>query len=219
MQLKRFITGPLEVNTYCFSLSNNSLCLIDPGGDFDTLLAHTQQTNKTVSAIILTHGHLDHVIALPELKKNFVDAKIYIHEGDAKYLGKDGLRNHRSDFEKIGASAFIDQYGSPLPESDFLLEDKQILFDGCDDFPQGLQVIHTPGHTQGSVCFYSAQQNCLFSGDTLFQGTHGRTDLPGGSYRTMRETLQMLFQLPEKTIVYPGHNEFTSIKEEKSMRI
>ncbi|MGL4987116.1 MAG: MBL fold metallo-hydrolase [Treponemataceae bacterium] len=219
MSIKRFITGSLDVNTYCFSLSENTLCVIDPGGNVETLMNYAKNLNKIISTIILTHGHLDHVAGTSLLKKLIPPVHIYIHSGDKHYLGKEGLATHSQHFARIGMDSLINQHELALPEADFFLENEEILFTNSDFFPSGLQVLYTPGHTIGSVSFYSKERNCLFSGDTLFKGTHGRTDLPTGSHRTMRKTLHTLFALPEQTLVYPGHGEYTIIADEKNMRI
>jgi len=148
--------------------------------------------------ILLTHSHWDHIAEAEEIK-NKTQAKIFIHkldEGNLKKPGSDGLF-----FNLMAKGCFADHY----------LEDGEILEIG----DLKIEILHTPGHTPGSCCFYLKNEKILFSGDTLFRGTYGRVDFPTSSEKSMKSSLKRLAKLPFDTKVYPGHGEETTIGKEK----
>ena len=164
--------------------------LIDPAFETDRILAAADRLNYRVTHIINTHGHSDHT-AGNEAIKAATGARLLIHELDANRLGK---VVHKTFSRILGGK------GSPVP--DVLLKDNDLIHigDGIN-----LRVVHTPGHTPGSMCLYS--EGHIFTGDTLFVGAVGRTDLPGGSSKQLLASIQeKIYTLPGSTIVWPGHD-------------
>lgn len=190
MQLQTIPLGGYQANCYSI-IEGDVLALVDPGDEAEKLLAYIAKQEKTLVYILLTHGHFDHVGAVVPLKEAFPDCQVYIHQGDGK--GAD-------------PSMF------PLGEK---LEDLLYFKDG-DVLPFGegdITVFETSGHSKGSVCL--KYQDNLFTGDTLFFGSMGRTDFIGGSYGEIMQSLAKLAKLPENTKVFPGHGESSSIAVEK----
>jgi len=185
MKIQRVVVGPLATNCYVLSVCGIAV-VIDPGAAARRIRDAAAGLN--VAAVLLTHGHADHLSAAGE----FVEkdgAPLYASPKDF-YL----IRKH------LGALKV-----TPLPADGNLSWGELTL-----------RVIPTPGHTPGSCCFYAAAEKRLFSGDTLFRYAVGRTDLPGGSAEDLsRSVRERLFTLPDDTVVYPGHDEFTTIGEEK----
>ncbi len=201
MILSTMPLGPLQANCYIIGCEETrQAAAIDPGGEADRILAALKKDNLELAVIINTHGHFDHVGANKALKEA-TGAQLMIHSLDAPMLAHAfrsaaawGLRTDES------------------PEADRLLEDGDTI--GCGRLT--FNVIHTPGHSPGGSCFHIKAQNALFVGDTLFAGSIGRTDLPGGDYDTLIGSIQnKLFALPDNTKVYNGHMEPTTIGEEK----
>ena len=190
-------------NCYLVSLltDSDSVIVIDPGDEPDLILSKI--AGRPVLAIICTHGHLDHVGALQQVAEAS-GAKVYAHAGDEMWL------------EEFRAS-----FGSKAEQNQDLPQEKRLeapgyLMDGetLEYGDLSLTVLHTPGHSQGSICLYCAEQGVLFSGDTLFKFTCGRTDLPGGNPSDMHDSLAYLSTLPPETIVFPGHEATTTIGAE-----
>lgn len=173
---------------------------VDPGGEADKIIEMIDILNAKLKYIYLTHCHADHIGAVMELK-NKKGGKILIHRYDAE-----GLND-----ESINLSPYIDMGDIEL-EADSRIDDGDLIHVGNLEF----KVIHTPGHTKGGTSLYCEKEGLLFSGDTLFRGTWGRTDLPTGSIDDiMNSIIKKLLILPDDTIVYPGHGKSTLIKEEK----
>jgi len=178
---------------FCYLVGDESLktcALIDPAFETDRILAEAGGLGYRVTHIINTHGHSDHT-AGNEAIKTATGAKLLIHEVDANRLGK---VVHKTFSRILGGK------GSPAP--DVLLNDNDLIQIGDGT---NLRVIHTPGHTPGSICLYS--DGHIFTGDTLFVGAVGRTDLPGGSSKQLLTSIQeKIYTLPGSTIVWPGHD-------------
>ena len=207
--IEKFETGYLMVNTWVFPLSEKSVAVIDPGGLSPELSQYLDKLHPTHLEIMLTHGHFDHVGGLPALVRKYSDYRLWIHEKDAAYLGTAGTETHFKSFEPLHVQKLIEPLKkNPLPEpTDF--------YKGGDNV-NGFIVLYTPGHTQGSICLWNKEAGILFSGDTLFYGSRGRTDLLGGNEMQIRQSLRRLFtELPEHTHVYPGHGSNTTIEFEK----
>ncbi len=201
MTIRRILVGQLITNCYLLIFSDR-VAVIDPGDNPEKILKFCG--NLPITDILLTHGHLDHTAAMGELCDR-QNCKVWIHQKDEGFLNNDSLRapaslpnpDWRYDYK---ATNFIDD------------GDKISLVGGSERV--SLKVIHTPGHTPGSVCFYLENQNILFSGDTLFKEARGRTDFPLSDNHQMRESLRRLSRLPEETVVYPGHGFSTKIGNE-----
>ena len=186
MDFKTMKIGPIQTNCYIIS-DNNEALVIDPGFDIDQILPLLKDT--TVNAIVLTHGHFDHVTEAFLLQAK-TKAPVLIHEKDETMM------------------AFTNKM-----KANRLLKDGDVITVGNEKFV----VIHTPGHSSGSICLYNEKEKLLFSGDTLFYGTYGRTDLPGSSQKEMEKSLKKLLKLPENVKVYPGHGRETTIGDEQSL--
>ena len=200
-----FSFNPLGTNCVVLWASGSSTCtVVDPGmasddGE-DQLLAFLRAENLTPEAILLTHGHFDHCWGVERVLSHF-NVPVYLHPADVQMLRKGpAVFKGMQSFKKL-------QHEFPTLD----LEDGQVLqLSGT-----ALTVIHTPGHTPGGVCFWSAENNLLLSGDTLFAGSIGRTDLEGGDYDVLIQSIQRkLLILPGDTDVIPGHGQPTTIARE-----
>ncbi len=194
MLIKKIIVGPMEANCYIISNDNRAAAIIDPGADYHKINNVIRKEGFLPQYIILTHGHGDHIGSIGKF-----DLPIWIHRGDAEFL-TDPSKNLSGLF-----SIFL----RTKPASK-LLEDKELLKIGELE----LEVIHTPGHTPGSICINT--DKVVFTGDTLFCGGVGRTDFPYGSEKTLFESIsKKLLILSDDTIIYPGHGPSSTIGEEK----
>ena len=213
--VERIIVGSLSTNAYIYSEWKKECLIVDPGGDAEQILSRMSIKNITPLGIICTHGHLDHIAAAYELQSYYRDKDIQvpiaIHEADARYLGHGADNTHRASFSGLGIN-MEDILGGTMPlfpEPDIILKDGNRVMDS------GLITIHTPGHTAGSICFYSEPHGILFSGDTLFFEGVGRTDLSDGDGDAILKSIrERLFSLPEETRVFPGHGPNTTIERE-----
>jgi hydroxyacylglutathione hydrolase len=189
MFLKQFEVGRMAVFAYLLgSDSGGEGLVIDPADDIDKILAIAEQQKITIRYILNTHAHVDHIMGNEEMKKK-TQAKIIIHEEDAPLLA----RTPRSMLAMFG--------GLPSPPADLTVKDGDLIQVG----DLTLRVLHTPGHSPGGMCLQGDQK--VFTGDTLFVGGVGRTDLPGGSWPLMLHSIKTkLLTLPDETMVYPGHN-------------
>ena len=189
--------------TNCYIIldeKSKEVMVIDPAGEVEKIEELIKILNGKLKYIYLTHCHGDHILGVMELKQR-CGGKILIHREDAE-----GLNN-----AEINLTPYIREETIEL-EADSRVDDGDLLHLGNLQF----KVIHTPGHTKGGSCLYCKSENCLFSGDTLFRGTWGRTDVPTGSLEDIINSItNKLMILPDETIVYPGHGLSTRIKDER----
>ena len=201
MVIKKLSVGPIMAN--CFILGcekTKEAVVIDPGDDADRILMELAKAELTVTYLINTHGHFDHVGANKRMKE-VTGATLAVHPDDAPML---------SQLSRSAASFGLAAENSPEP--DMLLNDGDKVTFGSIT----LSVIHTPGHSKGGICLYT--EGHLFAGDTLFAGSIGRTDLPGGDYDTLIASIKgKLLHLPDDTVVYTGHGPETTLLNEKRM--
>jgi glyoxylase-like metal-dependent hydrolase (beta-lactamase superfamily II) len=190
MEIKQIKLARMAVFCYLIGDESTKTCAaIDPAFDTDHIISEAQRRNYRITHIINTHGHSDHTAGNQALKAA-TGARLLIHELDAERLGK---VMHKTFSRMLGGK------GSPRP--DVLLHDEDLVRIGASQ----LKVLHTPGHTPGSICLYA--DGHLFTGDTLFVGAVGRIDLPGGSRLQLRMSFrEKILTLPGETIVWPGHD-------------
>lgn len=198
MILRRLVVGPLEENCYVVTDEKTKEALIiDPGDESDRIIEVIRGNNLKVVAVVLTHAHFDHLGAAGDVKRE-TGARLLIHGDDLALF-----RTARQQAILWGFD--IDD----IPEPDGLLKDGDVIKAGGIEF----KVLHTPGHSPGSISLYG--EGVVFTGDTLFQGSVGRTDLPGGDLRMLKNSFRRLLELPEETIVRSGHGPKTTIGREK----
>ena len=192
MKVKVLCVGPIGTNCYILEDEETGLAaVIDPGDEADKILKALREDGVTVEYILLTHGHYDHTTAVPELHQALPQAEIYIHKADAN-----------------GAGSQLFPLASQVPDLKF--------YDEGDALTLGeltIQVLHTPGHSKGSVTLKVG--DVLFCGDTLFAGSCGRTDLAGGSYDEIMASLKKLGELPGDCHVCPGHDVTSTLERER----
>ena len=198
--IKSVVVGPVDVN--CYVLKDKATgkgAVIDPGGHVERIMSLINDMKADIAEIIITHGHFDHIGALDELR-NAVGCGASIHELDAEMLLKS--RENLSIF--MGTDAIF-------RPAERLLKDGDVIRFG-ESF---LKVIHTPGHTAGGICLYDGDK-VLFSGDTLFAGSVGRSDFPGGDhYQLIESVVKALAEVKDETVVYPGHGPETGMGYER----
>ena len=190
--------------TNCYTVVNSSsreAVIIDPADRGDFLINMCKEQKIKPVAVFLTHGHIDHIGALFEIREFYPDIKVYAGAAEEKVL-KDS---------RLNLSAM---FGGPVEEkADIYVEDGKVI----DILGTSVKCINVPGHTIGGTCYYFEAEKLLFSGDTLFAGSVGRSDFPTGDENALLDAIEKkLFVLPEDVTVYPGHNQRTTIKREKA---
>ncbi len=200
MQTDRIITGSIQTNCYIVTSEKSSRCfIIDPGDSADKIDAFLRERKLTPAAVLLTHGHFDHILGLQELKTKY-------HVPVCAMAAEQALLEDAA----LNCSAEVGRAFAFSPDRCLQDGEKITLDDIC------LQVIATPGHTAGSCCFYEETQQLLFTGDTLFFRSIGRTDFPTGNFDTIMASLEKLKSLPEDTRCLCGHGPETTIRSEKA---
>jgi len=203
VKVNSVVVGPLEVNCYVVSGDSGSgkCFIIDPGANGNRIVNYIRNSHLIPEVILLTHGHFDHTCAIDWVLREFPRTRILALDEEKEVLDDPG----KSLIAGIGRSGF--------------LKEVEYIKDGDILQPAGItvKVIATPGHTKGSCCYYLGEDHILFSGDTLFRESCGRTDLPTGSDSAIRSSVrEKLMVLPENTAVYPGHGEASDIGHEKA---
>lgn len=201
MKIEKFLTGIISTN--CYLVSNEETkeaVLVDPPAVPRNLVSHIQEEGLTVKAILLTHAHFDHIMGIDKVIELYGEMPVYVEESDLELLHTPKLNE-----------STIYTNGYSYPGGDVIHDGDVLHLIGYD-----FKVIHTPGHTQGGVCYYVESNGVLFSGDTLFCGSVGRSDFATSSTSALiRSIREKLFLLPDETIVYPGHMGATTIENEK----
>lgn len=206
MRINHYVVGMVQTNCYIVINDETKECfIIDPGASAKQLVEKIKEDNLTPVAILLTHGHFDHVAAAEDLAKEF-NIRIYAHEAEESTL----KYPDKNVSWMVGCE---ESYRADI----FLKDDEAITLAGFE-----IKVLHTPGHTEGGCCYYVADEAVVFTGDTLFAQSVGRTDFPGGSMsqivHSIREKLMTLNEagnIETDIMVYPGHNEPTTIETER----
>ena len=202
--VENYVVGPVATN--CYFLINDDTheaIVIDPGSAAEALYKKLSEGGNKPVAILLTHGHFDHADAVEDFVALCDDPiPVYAHEAEKKTL----------EDPSINLSSGMGFNPKKYHATDYVKDGEIIRAAGFE-----IEVLFTPGHTPGGCCFYLKNEDICFTGDTLFCGSVGRTDFPGGSMSTLVASIrEKLISLPEKTICYPGHDSVTSIADEKS---
>jgi len=220
-KITHIIVGDIATNCWIYPLSNagkGAACaIIDPGAEANKIISVLEKHEYVPRYILLTHGHFDHIGALPGLYAAYRNNKdkcpeISIHRLDSQYLGPESYNVHQKSISAGGINnEYLDNYWKDMPGPDILPEEGDTI--------GPFTVLHLPGHTEGSIALWDKEANNLFSGDTLFRGDYGRTDLPGGSQEKIINSLKRLFALDSFINVYPGHGPNTTIGAEARRRM
>ena len=200
LMVRGIVVGVFAENCWIIgSRRTSEAIVVDPGDQSADILALARDMGVSIKLIANSHGHLDHVLGVRGIQEA-TDAPFFLHKGDLEIAQAAGE----------SASALMGQKVEPPPNPSYFLSDG----DDVEVAGVKLKVIHTPGHTPGSVSFYS--EGMLFSGDTLFQGSIGRTDLPGGDFQNeMSSIVDRILELPDDTVILPGHMKETSVLAER----
>jgi len=199
MKINHLVLGDYQTNCYILQNSSDSkqCVLIDAGLEAEKLINYLDVNTLVPAGVILTHGHIDHIMGVKILRKTFPELKVYMHKQDARML--------TGNIANLGLLAGT-LFKTKLP--DFFLEDGEVF----EQAGIKLLVLHTPGHTPGGISLYSESDSVVFVGDSLFEGSIGRTDFPGGDMNQLVQSIKTkLLTLPGQTTVCPGHGEPTTI--------
>ena len=200
MIINRYVLGMCQTNCYLVVDENSGECIvIDPGSMSQKLESDIETNNYTVKYIIFTHGHFDHIGGMEHYMNKYDKSLVVMHKNDIEAIVNEidvfyvDMKNKENTVKKIT-----------------LHSDSDVVSIGDTE----LSIIHTPGHTKGGICLYT--DGVLFSGDTLFERSIGRTDFPGGDFKVLEASIKKLYNLPDNTVVYPGHGDTTTILDEKN---
>jgi len=204
MIIDTIVLSDFEANCYCVrKTARHKQCMvIDPGLNPEPLIRFLKTNTYKPVAIIVTHGHVDHIGGIESLREYWPQVEVTIHEQDARMLLDPALN--------LSTMAGTMVQARP---AEVTLDNGQKYYNGAE---LRFRIFHTPGHSPGGICLYAAKEKILFSGDTLFAGSIGRTDFIGGDFEQLIESIKkQVLVLPDETIVYPGHGPQTTIGAEK----
>ncbi|MEL7644001.1 MAG: MBL fold metallo-hydrolase [bacterium] len=201
LNFQSFVIGSLQNNCYVVhEPGSNKAAIVDPGEGAEPVIAYLKKNTMALEKILITHAHFDHILGCKAVNEAFPFAKIFLHQDDA------ALWNNSGNAQLFGYIP-VD-----LPQPTHWLQDGEVIPVGNDV----LEARHTPGHTPGHVVYYSSTAGCVFCGDLIFRHSVGRTDLPGGDFAQLRDSIETkIFTLPDSTILLPGHGPTTTVGEEK----
>ncbi|WP_458110743.1 MBL fold metallo-hydrolase [Bacillus sp. PK6-013] len=201
MKWRRMPLGPIQTNAYILSHDDGTCLIIDPGNESGKLNAYIKENGLKPLAVLLTHAHFDHIGAVDNVRKEW-NIPVYVHKNEAEWLTDPSLNG----------SALLTGQTITAEKADHLIEEEGDLKIGSFT----LRMLFTPGHSPGSVSYYAEEENLIVSGDVLFKGGVGRTDLPGGNQKVLMDSIhQKLLTLPEETLVLSGHGPETDIATEQ----
>ena len=203
LEMIPFQLGPINNNTYLIAETELKECIvIDPSFDFEIELERISMEGWTLKAIWLTHAHFDHIAGVAPAMKSRKDIALAMHPADEIIRAKGGTANPATSGNSV-----------PIPKPTIDLKDQMKIYLGSYAFT----VLHTPGHAPGHCCFYQPEAGWLFTGDLIFFHDYGRTDLIGSDPQAlMRSIREKILVLPDETLIFPGHDDFTSVGNEKS---
>ncbi|MBB5354474.1 glyoxylase-like metal-dependent hydrolase (beta-lactamase superfamily II) [Anoxybacillus mongoliensis] len=200
MKWKRIPLGPLQTNAYVLAHENGTCLIFDPGSEGRKLIQYIEENGWTPLAVLLTHAHFDHIGAVDDVRNHW-SIPVYVHKKEQHWL---------TDPMKNGSLLFMGE-AIITNDADVFVEGEKTLTIG----PFCIQLLETPGHSPGSLSYYIEDAQVVVSGDVLFSGSIGRTDLPGGSYEQLLQSIhRKLLILPEETVVLCGHGSETTIGAE-----
>ncbi|MFH0773469.1 MAG: MBL fold metallo-hydrolase [bacterium] len=201
MNIYTYPLGELQANCY-FLMSEGKVLIIDPADEGSFLLEELQRKNLELVALLATHGHFDHCLAGGEIQMSF-DVPFYIHKKDQFLIDRlENTAEHFLGHKPITVPPKLVKY---LPVGEFQIQNFKF------------QILPAPGHTPGGVCYYFPEEKIIFTGDTLFAGAIGRTDLSYSCKKDLWNSLKEIFTLPEETTIYPGHGDSSYIGQEKTI--
>ncbi|HQP08858.1 MAG TPA: MBL fold metallo-hydrolase [Anaerolineaceae bacterium] len=201
LNFQSFVIGSLQNNCYVVhEPGSNKAAIVDPGEGAEPVIAYLKKNTMALEKILITHAHFDHILGCKAVNEAFPFAAIFLHQDDA------ALWNNSGNAQLFG---YIPVY---LPQPTHWLQDSEVIPVGNDV----LEARHTPGHTPGHVVYYSSTAGCVFCGDLIFRHSVGRTDLPGGDFAQLRDSIETkIYTLPDSTILLPGHGPATTVGAEK----
>ncbi|MEK3975422.1 MBL fold metallo-hydrolase [Psychrobacillus sp. FSL K6-1267] len=201
LNIRTYPSGFIQTNCYIISNAKKECLIFDPGGNGEQLVKELKRLNLKPIAILLTHAHFDHIGAVDDVREVF-SIPVYIHPSEKSWLIDPG---------KNGSAKYAEIPNISAKEADFYLSKEEKTSIGDFEF----FISHTPGHSPGSLTFYFETDEFAIVGDTLFQNSVGRTDLPGGNEKQLLHSIHTkLLTLPEATVIYPGHGPASTIQDE-----
>ena len=201
LNIRTYPLGYIQTNCYVISNDKKECLVIDPGGHAEEFIRELKKSNLKPLAILLTHAHFDHIGAIDQLREEY-SIPVYLHKMEEKWL---------ADPQKNGSGKYAEIPSISCREAEHLILAEQEM--SIADFR--FKMLFTPGHSPGSITYYFQEEGFAVVGDTLFQGSIGRTDLLGGNQKQLVDSIHSkLLTMPEDTVVYPGHGPATTIEEE-----